>query len=55
MTALELGFAARGGDDHERLVHQLADAYTWVATEDRSARRALQVQGELARRGHAGL
>jgi predicted nucleic acid-binding protein len=51
VTALELGFSARGGDDHRRLLHQLAHVYTWVPTEDRSARRALQVQGDLARRG----
>ena len=51
VTALELGFSARSGDDHQRLTHQLAHAYSWVPTEDRSARRALQVQGDLARRG----
>jgi predicted nucleic acid-binding protein len=51
VTALELGFSARSGDDHQRLVHQLGHVYTWVPTEDGSARRALQIQGELARRG----
>jgi predicted nucleic acid-binding protein len=51
ITALELGFSARSGDDHQRLVHQVGHVYAWVPTEDRSARRALQVQGELARRG----
>jgi predicted nucleic acid-binding protein len=51
VTALELGFSARSGDDHQRLVHQLGHVYTWVPIEDRSARRALQVQEELARRG----
>jgi predicted nucleic acid-binding protein len=51
VTALELGFSARSGDDHQRLIHQLAYAYSWVPTEDRSARRALEVQGDLARRG----
>ena len=51
VTALELGFSARSGDDHQRLTHQLTHAYSWVPTEDRSARRALQAQGELARRG----
>jgi predicted nucleic acid-binding protein len=51
VTALQLGFSARSGDDHQRLVHQLGHVYTWVPTEDGSARRALQIQGELARRG----
>jgi predicted nucleic acid-binding protein len=51
VTALELGFSARSGDDHQRLIHQLAHAYSWVPAEDRSARRALQVQGDLARQG----
>jgi predicted nucleic acid-binding protein len=51
ITALELGFSARSGDDHQRLVHQVGHVYTWVPTEDRSTRRAVQVQGELARRG----
>ena len=51
MTALELGFSARSGDDHQRLIRQLAHAYTWLPTEDRCSRRALQVQGELARGG----
>jgi predicted nucleic acid-binding protein len=51
VTALELGFSARSGEDHQRLTHQLAHVYSWAPTEDRSARRALQVQGHLARRG----
>ena len=51
VTALELGFSARSGDDHQRLTHQLSHVYRWVPTEDRSARRAVQVQGDLARRG----
>jgi predicted nucleic acid-binding protein len=51
VTAMELGFSARSGDDHQRLIHQLTHAYGWVPTDDRSARRALQVQGDLARRG----
>jgi hypothetical protein len=51
ITALELGFSARSGADHARLLQQLAHVYTWAPTGDRAARRALQVQGELARRG----
>jgi predicted nucleic acid-binding protein len=51
VTALELGFSARSGEDHQRLTHQLAHVYSWAPTEDRSARRALQLQGDLARRG----
>jgi predicted nucleic acid-binding protein len=52
ITALELGFSARSGADHARLLQQLAHVYTWAPTDDRVARRALQVQGELAQRGH---
>lgn len=52
ITALELGFSARGGADHARLLQQLAHVYTWAPTDDRVARRALQVQGVLAQRGH---
>jgi predicted nucleic acid-binding protein len=51
VTALELGFSARGGDAHQRLLHQIAHVYTWAPTDDAAARRALQVQGELARHG----
>jgi predicted nucleic acid-binding protein len=51
ITALELGFSARGDADHARLLQQVAHVYTWVPTGDRAARRALQVQGELAQRG----
>ena len=52
VTALELGFSARSGSDHARLIQQLAHVYTWAPTDDQAARRALQVQGELAQRGH---
>ena len=52
ITALELGFSARSGADHARLLQQLAHVYTWAPTDDQVARRALQVQGELAQRGH---
>lgn len=51
ITALELGFSARSGADHVRLLQQVAHVYTWLPTSDRAARRALQVQGELAQRG----
>jgi predicted nucleic acid-binding protein len=51
VTALELGFSARGGEQHQRLLQQVAHAYTWAPTDDAATRRALQVQGELARRG----
>jgi predicted nucleic acid-binding protein len=51
VTALELGFSARGSDEHRRLLHQIAHVYTWAPTDDVAARRALQVQEELAGHG----
>lgn len=49
-VAFELGYAARGHEGHTKLTEQL-DNYPWVPVTDADHRRALEVQGTLARTG----
>jgi predicted nucleic acid-binding protein len=57
VTALELGFSARSGDDHQRLIHRLAHAYSWVSggRRDRTGVRMGRATGHggRLRRRHA--
>lgn len=46
----EVGYAARNGESHAELLSEL-DRYPWVPTSDADHRRALELQGELARTG----
>ncbi|MCP2319956.1 hypothetical protein APR12_005334 [Nocardia amikacinitolerans] len=50
MAALELLYSARSGSDYLRLDTAL-QALPWVATDGAAMRRALDVQGQLAKRG----
>jgi predicted nucleic acid-binding protein len=49
-VAFELGYAARGKDDHENLVTRLG-GFPLVPTTDGDHRRSLQLQAVLASRG----
>jgi hypothetical protein len=49
-VVFELGFAARNGEQHEALLERIT-AYPLVAVTDADHRRAIEVQGLLARSG----
>jgi hypothetical protein len=54
-VAFELGFAARNGRDHAAIVDGI-DAFPWAPTTDADHRRAIELQGVLARRSrHRGV
>ncbi len=51
MSELELLYSARNHPDHEATRARRALAYPWAPIDDGVFRRAIEVQGELAKRG----
>jgi predicted nucleic acid-binding protein len=52
ITELELLYSARSHADHAAIRARRALAWTWAPIDDATFRRAIEVQGELARTGH---
>jgi predicted nucleic acid-binding protein len=50
-VAFELGFSARTGADHDAIMSRI-DAFESAPTTEGDHRRALDIQQQLARRGH---
>lgn len=49
--ALEVGYSARNGPNHVKLLRALRDL-PWAGIDDGVERRAVEAQGQLARNGH---